>query len=82
MNRTIVLSEITQLLNEILEKEDVVLEEATTAKDIDGWDSLNHAIFIAEVQKHFKVKFVLREVLNLKKVGNICDLVIERLENK
>ncbi len=82
MNRTTILNEITQILNEVLEKNDVVLEESTTAKDVEGWDSLNHAIFIGEVQKHFKIKFVLREVLNLKKVGNICDLVSERLENK
>jgi len=81
MNRSQVLQEITQLLNEVLERNDVALEETTTAKDIDGWDSLNHAIFIGEVQKHFKIKFALREVIGLKKVGNICDLVIERLEN-
>jgi acyl carrier protein len=81
MNRAAILQEITQLLNEVLERTDVVLNEATTAKDIDGWDSLNHAIFIGEVQKHFKVKFALREVIGLKQVGNICDLVIERIAN-
>ena len=82
MTRATILIEITQILNEVLDKDDVVLEETTVAKDIEGWDSLNHAIFIGEVQKHFKVKFVLREVLNLKKVGNICDLVLERLQSK
>tara|TARA_B100000809_G_scaffold232798_1_gene249015 strand:- start:1391 stop:1639 length:249 start_codon:yes stop_codon:yes gene_type:complete len=81
MNKEQALQEITQLLNEVLERKDVVLNELTTAKDIDGWDSLNHAIFIGEVQKHFKVKFALREVIGLKKAGNICDLVIERLAN-
>ena len=82
MTRATILSEITQILNEVLEQEGVILEESTTAKDIEGWDSLNHAIFIGEVQKYFKVKFVLREVLNLKKVGNICDLILERLQSK
>jgi len=81
MNRTQVLQEITQLLNEVLERNDVTLDENTTAKDVDGWDSLNHAIFIGEIQQHFKIKFSLREVIGLKKVGNICDLVIERLAN-
>ncbi len=81
MNRTQVLQEITQLLNEVLERTDVALTEETTAKDVEGWDSLNHAIFIGEVQKHFKVKFALREVIGLKKVGNICNIVIERLAN-
>ena len=81
MNRAKTLQEITQLLNEVLERNDVVLEECTSANEIDGWDSLNHAIFIGEIQKHFKIKFSLREVIGLKQVGNICDLVIERLEN-
>jgi acyl carrier protein len=77
MNRTEALAKITEILNEVLDRNDIVLEETTKAKDIDGWDSLIHAIFIGEVQKHFKVKFMLREVLNLKNVGNICDLVLQ-----
>lgn len=81
MSRDKVLEEITQLLNEVLERKDVIIEESTSAKEIDGWDSLNHAIFIGEIQKHFKIKFALKEVIGLKKVGNICDLVIERLKN-
>lgn len=77
MSRAEVLKEITQILNQVLDKTDVVLEETTKAKDVDGWDSLNHAIFIGDVQKHYKVKFTLREVLNLKEVSNICDLVLQ-----
>lgn len=82
MNRAEVLADLTIILNEVLEQKNVVIFDTTTAKDIDGWDSLNHAIFIGEIQKHFKIKFSLREVIGLKKVENICDLVIERVENK
>jgi len=81
MNREQVLTEITQILNQVLNRTDVVLEESTQAKDIDGWDSLNHAIFIGDVQQHFNVKFTLREVLNLKEVSNICDIVLKETQN-
>ena len=80
MNREEVLKNINAILNEVLDRTDVVLEKSTMARDIDGWDSLNHAIFIGEVQKHFKVKFMLREVINLKNVGNICDLVLQGIQ--
>lgn len=80
MGRTEVLKEITGILNEILNRNDIVLEEVTKAKDIDGWDSLNHAIFISEIQKHFNIKFRLLEVLNLKNVGNICDIVLQEIQ--
>lgn len=80
MSRDEVLKNITKILKEVLDRNDVVLEEATMAKDVEGWDSLNHAIFIGEVQKHFKVKFMLREVINLKNVGNICDLVMQGIQ--
>ncbi len=80
MSREQVLEELTKILNQILDRTDVVLEKSTKAKDIDGWDSLNHAIFISDIQKHFNIKFKLLEVLNLKNVGNICDLVIERIQ--
>ena len=82
MSREEVLKNINAILNEVLDRTDVVLEEATMARDIDGWDSLNHAIFIGEVQKHFKVKFMLREVINLKNVGNICDLVLQGIQKQ
>jgi acyl carrier protein len=80
MTRDKVLENITKILNKVLDRNDVVLEETTKAKDVDGWDSLNHAIFIGEVQKHFKVNFMLREVINLKNVGNICDLVLQEIK--
>jgi acyl carrier protein len=80
MNQEQVLKEITEILNQVLDRTDVILEETTKAKDIEGWDSLNHAIFIGDIQQHFKVKFTLREVLNLKEVSNICALVLQRIQ--
>jgi len=77
MSREEILIEVTSILNDVLDRDDIVLEETTKAKDIDGWDSLNHAIFISSIQKHYHLKFKLLEVLNLKNVGDICDIVIE-----
>lgn len=81
MTRAAVLEQLAQILSDVL-GDKVSLNEETKAKDIDGWDSLNHAIFVAAVQKHFELRFQLADVINLKTVGDICDIVLDGINDK
>jgi acyl carrier protein len=46
-----------------------------TAQDIENWDSLHHIQLISEVERAFRIKFKLREVLSMKNVGDLIDLI-------
>ena len=73
------LSEVNTIFVRVLRQNDPVLTPETSADQVDGWDSLNHAVLLSEVQKHFKIRFAVSEVLGLKNVGQLVELVQQKL---
>lgn len=82
MEMTDILNEVNQIFKRIFENESIVITLETTAEDIDEWDSLNHTIMIVEVEKHFGIKFKLREVMGFKNVGDLCRTVKIKMDEK
>jgi acyl carrier protein len=74
-----VLLEVNKVFSRVFGRPDLVVNAATTARDVEGWDSLNHTLLVAEVQKHFKVKFTLREVMKFQNVGDMCAVLRAKL---
>lgn len=73
-----ILQELTGLFRSVLNQPTLELNRSTTAKNVEGWDSLNHAILLAEVQQFFAVRFSVKEVITLKTVGELVDLVAHK----
>ena len=44
----------------------------TTADDVDGWDSLAHAKLLLNIEREFKIHFLIADVLDLENVGELC----------
>ena len=59
--------------------DDFSMDEATTAPQVPGWDSLSHVRVLAAVEKEFGVRFRSLEVLRLKNVGDLQALVDRKL---
>jgi len=76
------LSEVTEVYRRVLKDPNLVLSPDSTADDVDGWDSLNHTILMAEVQKHFQIKFALKEVIKFKNVGDMLELIHQKISNR
>lgn len=74
-----VLLEVNKVFTRVFGRPGIVVSASTTAKDVEGWDSLNHTLLIAEVQKHFKVKFTLKEVMKFQNVGDMCAVLRAKL---
>lgn len=53
----------------------------TQLKDIDGWDSLQHVVIIAEVEKSFGIQIDFLELLEIQSVGDICRAVSKHLDS-
>ena len=68
-------AQIQDVFRSVLRQPTLVLNRDFTANDVVGWDSLNHAILLSEVQKHFGIRFSVSEVIALKTVGELVDLV-------
>jgi len=70
--------EIFEKLNEVFADvfdEDVVVTDRTTADDIVDWDSLTHITLISEVEDTFGMKFSMKDVLGMKNVGEMADII-------
>jgi acyl carrier protein len=53
----------------------LVITAETSAKDIEGWDSLAHMTLIVTIEKTFGIKFRLAELHEVQNVGDILKLV-------
>lgn len=51
---------------------------STSSADIDGWDSLSHAVFIMGIEQEFSVEIPVDEAYALPDVGALTSL-LERL---
>jgi acyl carrier protein len=64
---------LTEVFRSVFEDNSIILKPEMTANDVEGWDSLSHVLLILAIENHFKIKFIHKELLTLKNVG---DLVI------
>ncbi len=62
-----------------LEIEDFDFVDETTANQVPNWDSLNHINVILAVEKEFKIKFKGAEILRIKNVGELQQLIDAKL---
>lgn len=79
MDAAEVLKKLQPIFDEVLQLKEVTIEFAMQAKDIENWDSLNHAILIDAIEKKFEVSFDLMDMINMNTVGEICDKVLEKI---
>ena len=70
-----ILLELQPIFQEILKLEDIRLTPETTAHDIDGWDSLTNMRLITAIEKHYRIRFGLREIIKFKHVGDLCQSI-------
>lgn len=75
MNRNDLLKQINAIFIDTLDNEDVVIEEATTANDVEEWDSLTHIQLVVAIEKHFKIRFTSREIQSWANVGEMMDCI-------
>ena len=63
------------VFQKVLDEHDITITREMTAQDIEGWDSLRHVQLISTVEGAFGIKFKLREILGMKNVGDLIDLI-------
>lgn len=56
----------------------IIITEATSSSDIEQWDSMNHVVLIATIEKEFGVTFDLMEVIRISKFGDFVDLIEQK----
>lgn len=78
MEQDAILKDLNKIFIKVFDDDSIQLNENTTTDDIEAWDSLNHIQMITAVEKHYKVRFNLNELLNFKNVGDLCRSIREK----
>ncbi len=75
-----VLDQLQPIFREALNEPGLTVTRSSSALNTPNWDSLGHIDLIEMVEMHFKVKFALGELHEMKNVGDMVDLIVEKLE--
>ncbi|NLV53942.1 MAG: acyl carrier protein [Bacteroidales bacterium] len=78
MNRTEVLEQVQDIFRNILDDEDIVLTDESTAEDVEEWDSLTHIQLIKAIEKAYSIRFTSREILSWNNVGEMLDCILKK----
>ena len=79
MERTEIIAQVQEIFRTVLKNEAVVLTDEMTAEDVPGWDSLTHVVLISEIEKHFGIRFSIREMLSWKTVGKMVESIVKKI---
>jgi acyl carrier protein len=70
-----IVSRLTPIFCDVFNDEALVVNESMTAADVPTWDSLSNINMIIAVEKAFGAKFSIKDVRNLKNVGELIQLI-------
>ncbi len=79
MERNDILARVQEVFRDELELDELVLNEETTADDVEEWDSLSHIQLVVAIEKAFGIKFTSREILSWDNVGDLIDSIEKKL---
>jgi acyl carrier protein len=82
MNSTDILDQLQPIFQDILDQPELVIDRGSSAKNVEDWDSLAHMNLVMAIERHFKIKFALADLQELKNVGEMIDLIEVKLGSK
>ena len=79
MEKKEILSKLQDIFRDILDDENIVLENETTADDIEGWDSLSHIQIVHEIESEFVIKFTAYEISSWIDIEELIDCIAKKI---
>lgn len=74
-----IIKQVNIIFIDLFEDESIVLNEHSDTSNIEAWDSLNHIQVITAIEKKFKIRFELNDLLNFQNIGDLCRGVQSKL---
>lgn len=73
------INDLRDIMVDIFDDDDLEITEATTAEDVDDWDSLTHISLIVAIEKKWSMKFSHGEIDGIQNVGEFLNLLNSKL---
>jgi acyl carrier protein len=79
MDHAAIMAKLEELMIDVFDVDDLAVTEATSADDVEEWDSLSHIRFMITVERNFKIRFLNEEVAELRNVGDLARSIAAKL---
>lgn len=73
-----IFARLNEVFRDVFDDDSIVVRPATTADDIEDWDSLEHITLISAVEREFGMKFKMGEISSMKNVGEMVRIISAR----
>ena len=70
--------QLNGIVRDVIGNDDVAISPATTARDVQGWDSFAHINIVVASEIAFGIKFQTAELERLRNVGEFVSLIMEK----
>ncbi|MGA3237331.1 MAG: acyl carrier protein [Bryobacteraceae bacterium] len=78
MNSDEVLARLTRVFRDVFDDDEIVISPATTARDVDGWNSLTNIRLMISIEVEFGIKFDVGEFQEYRSVGDLVAGIVRR----
>lgn len=78
MEKEEILQQLTLIFEQVLKRSNLKIDYNMSAEDIDEWDSLTNMTIISEIEKKWGVHFKLRDIVRMKNIGDMIDVIIKQ----
>jgi acyl carrier protein len=73
------LGRLQPIFRDIFDNPSLVILAESSAKTVDGWDSLAHISLVSAIEQEFNIRFALGELERLNNVGDMVALMKTKL---
>ena len=77
-NRAAIYDRLHPIFREYFENPSLSLSDATTARDVEGWDSLAHVSLVVAIEKEFGIQLGVKHSSKLKNLGELVNAIAAR----
>ncbi len=77
----IILQRVQDVFRDIFDKPDLVLTREFNSSYLEDWDSFAHINLVIAIEQEFSIGFALGELEVMKNVGDMIDVMEEKLSH-
>jgi acyl carrier protein len=77
-----ILQQVAEIIADTLGLERLTLTRATTAADVEGWDSLANVQILVAIEKRFRIRFRTGQIAAMNNVGELIDGIERQLSGR
>lgn len=71
-------NKVNDICSQVFSQPDLRITAATSAKDVQNWDSMSNLFLIDALEREFGLKFKLDEIMDAQNVGDLCEIIARR----